>query len=1271
MILARLRFVVAGSLAMLGVSLAQTPDPQPLLTMKGHTDPVYSVAVSPDGKLLATGSFDKTVKLWDGVTGKEVRTLAGKNGHTNLVLGVGFSPDGSSLATVSTDNQLKIWDIANGKPNALLAHTAAVTRVAASADGKLLAAGAADGTIRIWTTVDGKLSQTLTGHAGAIVGLGFAPNGLTLHSAGADKTLRYWTPATGVSIGSVGVTHADITGFWVNPATGIVMIATSDGALKSFPAAMPVLPKPQAPVPATVTAMTLSGDGATLLAATDDKKLRSWNTATGVLTELGALPTASYQVAFGPAAVGYAVGQSNGHVLFIGVDGKSKGELLACESGLKSLAFSVDQTTLTTLGNDGLVRRWPVAGLIPAAPAKPMIHPVAVTAAIPSFDGKKVYAAAADNGIRIWNAGAVEREFKEHKAPITALAAVADAVLSTDNSGEAFLWNPADAKVLAKLAGTKKAPASFALLTPAKSAVIAYADGEVRFWPTSAAKDKEIVSFTLPKPAIALGFSVDGKQVVSISSDGSGQSTTLVTGKSDAQLAVAIANPTHSVFSSDRMKLAIVGNVKNVRTLVVLPNTASASSPLLTIPLPDAVEQVSFSRDSKRIALVAVKTGGRAVRMYDATTGGELQTVAEPTAIVVGLSWVDNKSVLIGSDKALSLATLQVDGVRATVPGSGLALLAPTPGWAIAATADKFVRIHETAPGLPVKEVKAFGPLQEVAKILAISKDNAVVAAATGKTLKLWQTADGKELPAPVLPAEVTQLAFSADRTRLAVGLSNNSAVVFTVATGLPEQIVTHAGPIAGLVFHPTQPLLIAASADKSISITPLVLAKQFSDPTVYGSVLAGTPSGANTLTGGIGKGVASANAGTGAKERTFGDAVGITAVAAHKNGQLVAMAHGPEASITVYNFADGAVLGTWKTGAKVTELAFHPTAPALAGVLADNKVLLWNVQSDAGQPVPPEFGKSMQELRHPAAVKGLSFAADGNTISTGCDDTQVRVWKFVSDQPSFTIAHPNIVHCAAFDKTGKFVATGCQDGILRIHDVTKAPATVAKAINAHILPQGQSIYAVAWHPDGKLVASASLDKSIKIWDATTGLIAKEIKPGTEARIVPAEVRTAAPGLLGASAGSVFNAPPSPGHKDQVFTLAFTKDGKQLASGSSDHTVKLWNPESGTLIREFSNPNLKSVGDGSPAPAHPGFVQCVKFTADGTKLVSIGTAPKLRGYLAVWNVADGSLLSGQELEFGQLYSVDLRSDGSLVLGCGPKQRGATDSEAVVIPFPAK
>ena len=503
MIVSRIRIVVAVPLALLGFAVAQTPAPPPVpaLTLKGHTDPIGAVAVSPDGKFLATGSFDKTTKLWDGTTGKELRTLAGKNGHTNLVLGVAFAPDGSAIATVSSDNNLKIWDIANGKPTAPFAHAAGVTQVAASADGKLFAAGGADGTIRIWTALDGKLTQTLSGHAGAVIGLGFAPNGLTLYSAGADKTLRYWTPATGVANGSIGVALADITGFWVNPANSTVMVATADGALKSFPAAPPAAPKPFAPGAATVTAMTLSADGTVLLAATADNKLRSWNTSTGLLTELGAVPVGVNQVAFGPPTVGNAVALGTGKVLFVGADGKPKGEILACETGLKSLAFTADQTALVTLGNDGIARRWPVVGLIPAAvPAKPLVHTVAIAGTIPSADGKKVITAGADNSIRIWNAGVMEREFKEHKAAITSFAALADGVVSADASGEAILWNPVDGKVIAKLAGTKKAPAAFALISATKSITLGYADGEVRHWPTPVAKDKEILAYTLRNP---------------------------------------------------------------------------------------------------------------------------------------------------------------------------------------------------------------------------------------------------------------------------------------------------------------------------------------------------------------------------------------------------------------------------------------------------------------------------------------------------------------------------------------------------------------------------------------------------------------------------------------------------------------------------------------------------------------------------------------------------------------------------------------------------
>jgi WD40 repeat protein len=241
-------------------------------------------------------------------------------------------------------------------------------------------------------------------------------------------------------------------------------------------------------------------------------------------------------------------------------------------------------------------------------------------------------------------------------------------------------------------------------------------------------------------------------------------------------------------------------------------------------------------------------------------------------------------------------------------------------------------------------------------------------------------------------------------------------------------------------------------------------------------------------------------------------------------------------------------------------------------------------------------------------------------------------------------------------------LATGGQDGILRIWDVSKKDTPAAKTIEAHVSEkpkQPQPIYAVLWTPDSKQLITASNDKSIKIWDADGAKLVREIKPGADRPPPSKEVLAAAPGVMGTANGFQLNLPPSQGHVDQVYSLALSADGKLLASGSADRTVKLWNPATGDLVRALTNPNRKGV-------AHPGFVQGVKFTPDGSKLVSVGGAPKFKGSVAVWNSADGKLLTGTEVPFGTVYAVDITADGKAILGCGPKQRGATESEAVVV-----
>jgi hypothetical protein len=124
------------------------------LTLKGHTGLVSSVAFSRDGKRLASGSYDKTVKVWDAATGQEILTL---KGHTGYVKSVAFSPDGKRLASASDDQTVKVWDAATGQePLILKGHTGGVYSVGFSPDGKRLASGNDDETVKVWDAATGQ-----------------------------------------------------------------------------------------------------------------------------------------------------------------------------------------------------------------------------------------------------------------------------------------------------------------------------------------------------------------------------------------------------------------------------------------------------------------------------------------------------------------------------------------------------------------------------------------------------------------------------------------------------------------------------------------------------------------------------------------------------------------------------------------------------------------------------------------------------------------------------------------------------------------------------------------------------------------------------------------------------------------------------------------------------------------------------------------------------------------------------------------------------------
>ena len=311
-------------------------------TLVGHLNAVTSVAFSPDGQTLASGSEDKTIEMWKLEAGKRWYTLTG---HSDWVTCVAFCPDGRTLASSGRDKTIQIWDLNKGKWwYALTGHSDRVSAVAFSPNGQVLASSSRDKTVRLWNLNKGKLMSTLIGHAEGVEAVAFSAGGEFLASASRDKTLRLWDWQAGKSLCTLAE-HGD----WVR-STVFASTPPSQGGHGGT-----------APTRGGV------GGGSILASGSRDGTAKLWRVDAGgrgmLLRSMRDNSGDVLCVALSPDGRVLATGSRDGTIYLWDAEGGGLLEILSGHGGeVLSVGFSADGGSLASGGGDRTVKIWRAIG---------------------------------------------------------------------------------------------------------------------------------------------------------------------------------------------------------------------------------------------------------------------------------------------------------------------------------------------------------------------------------------------------------------------------------------------------------------------------------------------------------------------------------------------------------------------------------------------------------------------------------------------------------------------------------------------------------------------------------------------------------------------------------------------------------------------------------------------------------------------------------------------------------------------------------------------
>ena len=586
---------------------------------------VDGIAFSPDGKLLASGSADNTIKLWDRTSKREVRTLAG---HTGGVKAVAFTPDGKGLASGSIDGNIKFWDVATGRELRNLAANGSVSTIAYSSDGRRFAAGNMEKLIRLWDLNTKREPLTLTGHAGLITIVAFSRDGHWLVSGSGDRTIRVWDAETGREVRTLAGHTDRIATVAFSPDGRWLATGGFDAKVRLWKVGEWREQQTQISAASRILALAFTPEGQTLISADVNKTIKLHDVETG--RELRTISANRNEddvleaIAIAFSGDGRWMASSTGDKTIELRDvetGRDVHSLTTHSYGVSATAFSSDGQWFATGGKENTVKLWEVATgreLYTLDPQGGFVNTVAF-----SPDGRMLASGSLSGLIVLWNVSTGLRihNLQGHRGSVNALAISLDGKLLVSAGDDASVrtWNVADGSEI-RPASRHAAEVTAVVFSPdGKWIVTGSADKTIKIWETTTGSEIRTLSGHKGE-VLAVAFSPDGKWIASGGTDNTIRVWQATTGREERALLGHTGEVKALAFSKDGRWL-VSGSKDNTIKLWdtvtgQLSNTLAGHS--------SEVYALAFSADGRWF--VSGSEDG-STRLWDGKTGDAMATI--------------------------------------------------------------------------------------------------------------------------------------------------------------------------------------------------------------------------------------------------------------------------------------------------------------------------------------------------------------------------------------------------------------------------------------------------------------------------------------------------------------------------------------------------------------------------------------------------------------------------------------------------------------------